>query len=303
MVFSFAQPLNLVVPTPITWVNVPWLISHYTLEFYNTWSYKIENGAYIGIVLLVWFFAWSIRQWQQPAAKVLCLTFLSATILSFGIVLAVCWTLLPIPLPGLILHFTPGLKYLLAVRFMLYSWLCLAIVMALVVAKLTRYHRWKWMWLVLGLVMILPTFNWVNRPWQNRVDTPAWLTTQTYKHWIKPNETVLFLMPLPANSHDMLWQVDSHMYYRMATGYVGSYPQNYPYLAFAKSSVTRHFNQQAQAQFAQLVKDRFVSLIMTNSATKLAYTGLFKPLADLGQQQQGVWLYFLGNHRTPLAPI
>ena len=210
------QPLNFIVPTPITGVNLPALSHQYWHWFYVFYAYQIENGSYIGLPLFVLFLWHTIRHWKQTGKLYLPL-FLLCAILSLGWTFTWGRTLYThILLPGSLLYFVPLLSKVLLIRLSVFLWLLLAIVTAIWLASPSKYKILKWLWVGLSMVCIAPSFSFAHRPWYQK---------GAYQTQI-PATGIITAFAYPDLALPMLWQLNSHFRFKLTMAYTGTYPKD-----------------------------------------------------------------------------
>ncbi len=221
--------LNLVVPTStIELGRAGWLraISNCFL------GYIYEAGGYIGIPLMLVAAAFARGNWEKGWARSLVIVLVAAVILSLGPFLIVAGRPI-LPLPGLLLGLLPLVGKALPVRFMLYAFLMLTIVIALWLADDTVPAWIRTAAATIIVLSMLPNFS--ARFWTSAIDVPSFFTDSLYAKYLSPNTTIVIL-PYSINGNSMLWQLESRWYFKMAGGYAGNPP-----LAFRQWPIVRAF--------------------------------------------------------------
>jgi hypothetical protein len=205
-----ADLLNLIVPTHLSALSIG-RANTIAAQFKAN---PAENGAYLGLPLLVilgWF-CWRSR--RRPAGRFL------AVLLGIGIV-AELGTALTVrgatyfPLPFRLLAELPAFNHVLPVRFAVYVSLAAAVMAALWGATRPPRESIRVALLGLAVVAILPHL-W-HDDWRVHPTRPAFLTAEHYRTCLRPNENVLAL-PHPSWGNSMLWQAEAGFRYRMANG-------------------------------------------------------------------------------------
>jgi hypothetical protein len=230
-VFS-ADPLNYVLPTPVTWLGHQ-LVGSVAAKFNAPGGSPVfaESGAYVGLPLLAIVVLYLIENRRRAGAKVLLGTLIVTGVASLGGYLHIAN---PPPyqptirLPWFSITHIPGFDHLLPVRFTMYVSLIVALIVALWLAQPVA-KRWpRWLLAGVGVALLLPnvTLYWHN---QYRLGDPQFFTSSLYKRYLRPNETVLAL-PYGQSGFSMLWQARTDMYFRMAGGYISPEipPDYYP---------------------------------------------------------------------------
>ena len=219
-VFS-ADPLNYVIPTPVTGI-AHGLFGSLAAKF-NRQNYS-ESGAYVGLPLLVitvWFL---VANWHYEYTKVLLGMLIVIVVASFGPYLHIANPPQPdltyrpaIPLPWLPASRIPGLDRLSPVRMSVFVFLVVAVIVTLWLAQPRRRSWPRWMLAATGVALLLP--NPATPFWRGRPVNPKFFTTGAYRHYLAPGESVL-IFPFGHQGNSMLWQAETQMYFVMPGGYI-----------------------------------------------------------------------------------
>ena len=90
----------------------------------------------------------------------------------------------------------------------------------------------RWLIVILAGVTILPAFS--SDVWAQNVPEPPFLASGAYRHALSPGETVWVV-----DSHadrQLVWQAETHFYFRLAGGFFGGTPQGRAERALAGTS-------------------------------------------------------------------
>ncbi len=192
-----------------------------------------ENGAYIGIPPLIVIEIYRRATWRTSMGKYL-ITMLAITIVaSFGPALHVAGRA-GIPMPWAIVGRLPLISIALPVRFMMYAFLILGVMVAMWFATSAARRLTKCVVASVILVSIAPNLH--PSFWVSRLDIPAFFTDRIYATELEPREIILPL-PWAQNGNSMYWQMQSDMYFRMAGGWTGISP-----FEFHRMPVADYFN-------------------------------------------------------------
>jgi hypothetical protein len=228
-IFS-TDPLNYVIPTPLTWVGGSWAeplaVKFNTTNGGLTGVYA-ESGAYIGLPLLAlagWFL---LRTWKRPSSRVALVLVALVFVASLGAHLHIAEppsqvdsdyhpTIL---LPWAAFAYLPVFDHLLTARFPMFIFLIVGVLVAQALAMPARRHAWvRWVVAGVGVVALVPTFS--GSYWSGKATATPFFEDGTYKRFIERDEIVL---PFPLQSGDaMEWQANSGWYFRMAAGYISA---------------------------------------------------------------------------------
>jgi hypothetical protein len=185
-----------------------------------------ENGAYLGIPLLIVLVAMGVRLRRRPVARFAAAMVLVALVLSFGARLRIDGHTTGVRLPFVVFTHLPLLDNLLAVRFSLYVFLFAALLLALGLEdlhhRLAARTRRRWagtsaaaLTAAFALFPLLP--RW---PYQmTSLPMPAFFTTAAARS--VPAGSVMLPYPFPSlQDVAMVWQAEDGFRYRLPGGYV-----------------------------------------------------------------------------------
>jgi len=205
------DPLNLIVPTPITWLGGTALSDLNHFEGGNA----AEAGGYLGIPLLLLFLGAALTTWRRRSTRLLVVMFAVAGILALGPRLSHGQDTL-ISLPWHSVETAPVFKAVLPTRFALFLGLVVAVGVAL---ELTRTRRRPWLaWVaaIAGVVAALPnptTTYWHSRP----AKVP--LVVASAGRYLPSTGSVL-MVPVGQFGSSMYWQAESNFAFHLANGRV-----------------------------------------------------------------------------------
>lgn len=174
----------------------------------------VEGGTYLGLPLLLIVAAFTAQRWRTRAGQIVLAVLAVAVLWSLGTHLYIdghptIW------LPWNLVAHDSGLNEILPSRIGLYVALASAIIAALWVARpgSRMAHARRWGLGLLSVAFLVPNTAHFN----GRLDVPPFFTTAAYRHYLHPDEVVL---PIPYGTAGpaMLWQAETKMYFRMASG-------------------------------------------------------------------------------------
>lgn len=205
----------------------------------------VENGAYIGLPLLLVLGLAVVVLWRRPLVRLLAVIGVVAFVLSLGSSLVVksapSATPSGLPLPERLLAKFPLMANVIPVRFALYYVLCAALLLALLLDHLhtggrrPRGHRRRHPNLVpaavaaFALVPLVP-----NVPYSGvgAVGIPTFFTSAAIRAIPPGSPTLVYPYPTYSAPNPVVWQADTFMPVRMPGG-IGLVPDVTGHLAFS----------------------------------------------------------------------
>ncbi len=212
-----ADLLNFVIPTPANLLGDNRFGRAISNRFTGT---LYDQCACLGLPLILIAVAWIRRHWEEPLAKTLALSLLGVCVLAAGPLLNVAGATV-LPMPWLIVQRLPLITGAMPVRLMVFAFLLAAVIAALWLADPAVSPRAKWLGVAATFVMMLP--NPRASYWVAPTGTPAFFLNGASRRMLSQSDIVL---PLPFGDDGMcmLWQAESGMNYRMASGLTGLVP-------------------------------------------------------------------------------
>jgi hypothetical protein len=183
-----------------------------------------ENGAYLGIPLVVLLVAAGAVGRRSKVVAVGIILTLTAYVLSMGSPLLAHNTNTGLHLLGGVLRHLPIIDGAVLARFSVFAFLFAALVLGVAVEWLRRWPRWPNHWvglpaavLVSGLVLapLIPALPYQVVP----VDTPSFFTTTAVESVPEGSVAVLYPPTTPADADSMLWQASAGMRFKMPGAY------------------------------------------------------------------------------------
>jgi hypothetical protein len=217
----------------VPWPSIWWGTAHFATAITRRFTGTImENGDYLGVVLIVFVEIFRRRFWPTPAGKFLTILFLAIIIAALGPSLHIAGVQ-GFPMPWRIFQRLPLIENILPVRFMMYAFLVVAVMIAMCFAASAARPVWKVAAAAIMVASIAP--NPHASFWVSSLDIPAFFTDRTYATELEPREIILPL-PWAQKGNCMYWQEKSNMYFRMASGWTGVAP-----FEFARMPVANFF--------------------------------------------------------------
>jgi hypothetical protein len=284
-----ADLLNVVVPTEATFASSD-RTRALSQEFLGSVA---ENGAYLGVPLLVvlgWF-AWQRR--RRPASRLLVVLLALGVVAELGLALHVSGERV-MPLPWALTEELPGLNNVLPVRFSMYVALAAAVAAALWAAS-PRPSPWVHAALVAAAVVSLVPA--VSRDlWHATPTRPAFFADDLHRACFRPDENVFLVNPAGVDA--TLWQAEAGYRFRLANGSTNPFPKGIPDPEVADAVNRNTVPSGGGAAVVRHARGLEATVILLDSE----HVGLWGPvLEDAGLrsvEKGGVWLY----HLRPALP-
>jgi len=178
-----------------------------------------ENGAYLGVPLLLlcgWYY---LENRTLPAGKLLAISLAAVLLAALGPRLHVAGRE-SVTLPWALAVRLPFIKHELPGRFMLFAFLIIAVMASIWLSAQTRFAPVRMALLLLSVLLLWPSVQ------SSPVRLPPFFTTGAYRRFLRRNQNVL-VVPFGWNGESMLWQAQSLMYFRITGGYLGATPMEF----------------------------------------------------------------------------
>jgi hypothetical protein len=255
-IFFSVDAWNFILPTPMTLLH-GWqeaIVNRFSANF-------LENDGYVGVPLLV-IVVWFIKDhWEASYGYVLIFSLILLVIAALGPGLLVAGQVVG-PMPWIVMVFLPLIKFAVPLRFMMYVFLVIAIMVAYWFAKEEpRARPFKIALLLLAVVSLLPNFL-ATYYWKSDLDLPNFFKSGTYKQYIAPGDIVLVL-PYADQTNCLIWQAQADMYFRMAGGYVNELmPPEYTQYKIAVGFMSMEPIPDQEKELKTFLKDKGVAEII-----------------------------------------
>jgi hypothetical protein len=205
------NPLNLVVPTPLTWVLGRSLSGLRHFDGGNL----VEAGGYLGLPLVALFGAAAAATWRQAATRFLLVMAAVAGVLALGPRLSY-GSHTVVPLPWRLVEDAPVFKAVLPTRFSLFIALIVGVGVALELARARRRPWLAWGVALAGVVAVLPDPTapfWHSRP-------PGVPVVVAAARRYLPAAGSVLMVPVGQFGSSMYWQAASDFPFPLANGRV-----------------------------------------------------------------------------------
>jgi hypothetical protein len=183
----------------------------------------IGDGGYLGIPLILIMLWFGATQWRRRATWLLWGLALAFALASMGPVLHIAGRE-TVDLPWTLVESLPLINHAVPDRFAMYLWLVIAVMVAVWLAARPRSPA-RWGLVLVAALAIFPDLSAL--PYHVEARLPSFFSQGLYRRHLEPGEVVLVL-PLGRqrrglSAHDMYWQAETDMYFRLATGYTAGF--------------------------------------------------------------------------------
>ncbi len=249
----------------------------------------MENGDYLGVALIVFVEIFRRRFWPNAAGKFLTILFLAMIVAAIGPTLHIAGVPGP-PMPWAIFQHLPLIEHILPVRFMMYAFLIMAVMIAMWLATPAAGRLTKLAAAAIIVASIAP--NPHASFWVSKLDIPAFFGDRAYATELEPGEIIL---PLPwgQKGNSMYWQLQSDMYFRMAGGWTGFSP-----FEFRRMPVANYFYgsidlPEADDQLKAYIARFGVQAVVADpkEANFESFKQTLDALGIAALNKRGVWIY------------
>ena len=180
-----------------------------------------EQGAYLGIPVIVMLIIYFARAWRTIVGRILLGLIVVAGVWSLGAKLHVKGPT-RLDMPAVVLAHLPVFDQLAPARIALYVALAASVAVALWLSD-ARTRPWQWGLAALSVVSLIPATN-ATYPgtraalFHSKVSEPRFFSTGMYRSFLRRDEVVL-PVPWASQGTSMLWQAQADFYFRMASGH------------------------------------------------------------------------------------
>ena len=203
--------LTFATPTPFTWIGGHTFQPVTDLMQGN----PSEMDAFIGLPMIAVLIRFIGTRWSRFSTRLITLLLAVTVVWIVGPTLWIAGKA-TISMPYALVAHLPVFNQVMQGRVAAYLALLCAVVLAMWLASSRRFVVARWLVGVLAVVCLLPNLASPGpaASWHN----PRFFTAGLYKRYLTRNEIVLPL-PWAGSGFSMLWQAETHMYFRMAGGY------------------------------------------------------------------------------------
>lgn len=276
--------LNPFFPTYATWLG------H---NAFNSLSLTFSGGGvtgqdgYLSIPLIIAFLFWALKsQRGRPLAHILLVASGVTLLVALGAHLHIAgYQTITLPLDWT--KELPIFNDIIPSRIALFTTLAVAIGIAAWLAMSTGQVWVRWLIVLMAAVALFP--NVTRSLYGVSPRNPRFFSTRMYRHYLKPDETVLAL-PYAYNGVSDLWQAETGFYFYMPEGYAGQVVPT----SFLDSLVAVRLLQNTPPPAPELgtfIRQHYVSDVIIDQSEAGPWPALMTQLGLRGHAVGGVLLY------------
>jgi len=278
-----ADLLNLLFPTAINALGDVGFVEKMTHRFAGN---SMEAGAYFGlpVAAITFWLVW--ERWREPMTRLLVTFLVIVCVLMFGPRLHVNGNEL-FGMPWKIALHLPLLRHALPLRFSLYAFLSLAVIVSMWLSA-PRPAGLKLAAIALLALFLCP--NLQSGFWNRDNDTPEFFTRGDYRRYLNPGESVVIL-PYGISGSSMLWQAAAGFYFRMAGGWTSITPREFEGWPIVGAMLTRTYIPHVTQQLRAFMAAHNVRTILVTDREFPLWEPMLSPLDSSPIRIGGVAIY------------
>jgi hypothetical protein len=197
---------------------------------------------------------------------------------------------LPIGLPWLPFVHLPVIDNALPVRFSMYAFLILAVIVSLWLSDAGTKPAIRFTCAAMIIVFNLPNLS--SSFWSARVNTPVFFSAALYKDYLQRDENVVIL-PYAGKGNSMFWQAEADMYFNMAEGSGAGWPESFLHWPIAPAFADRSYVPDASGQLRAFLAAHDVRAVIVTDQELATWQKLLSTLDAVPAKVGGISLYSL----------
>jgi hypothetical protein len=248
-------------------------------------SYLNGGPSYLGPLLLALLvgIAWERR--RERVALLLVGVIATCLVASLGPRLTVGGDAL-VPLPWELFVHLPLFRYAIPMRFAMFTFLALAVLLATWLAARPSPARWA---IALAAVAFLAP-NVRADFWNADAQDPAFFETDLYRAELDERDRVL---ALPVWGKNARWAARTNIGFRLVGGYVGSMPDSYQRFPAWATLTSGHVDPSDVPQVRRLMRAKGATVVVVERVDAPAWQPLLDSLRTSPRERGGVLVYHL----------
>lgn len=203
---------SLILPRPTRTFGIGWL-RHASLRLP-----ELTLAGYVGIPLLLLVLGLALWSWERRLTRFLVIMFVFSVLVALGPDLT-AGTLGAIPAPWALLWKVPLARSDFPVRFMVFGYLALAVMVATWLATPLKLTALRWLLAaaaVAAVIVNIPHIAAAHPDARSRL--PSFITSGEYRHYLTRGETILVISD--RGNAGLLFQADTGFYFKIVGGFV-----------------------------------------------------------------------------------
>jgi hypothetical protein len=254
-----------------------------------------DNGSCLSLPLVALSVHYAYRHWREPTGKLLTCCLILVAILTLGPTLHVAGHMFPVLLPWSLLAKLPVLNQALPVRLSMYTFLLLALIVSLWLSTTQAKTALKITFATAVIVFNAPNLS--SAFWIRPTNTPAFFAEKLYRQYLQKGETVVIL-PYADQGNGALWQAQTHMYFDMAEGEGGPWPDYFLKWPIVESFRIQSYVPDASGQLKVFLAAHDVTAVIVADGDLGQWQPLLSTLGVAPTRVGGVSLYRLKSNRA-----
>jgi hypothetical protein len=284
---------SLIVPRPTRTFWVGWL------RHASTRLPALTLAGYVGIPMLLLVAGLAIWSWNRPLTRFLVIMFVFSVLVALGPDIAV-GTLHAVPAPWAELWKLPLVRSAFPVRFVVFGFLALAVMVAVWLASPLRLSGLRWVLAaaaVAAVVVNIPRITAAHLSPKSAL--PAFITSGEYRRYLTRGETLLVISD--RGNAGMLFEAVTGFYFKIAGGFVNQAmtpgSDLPPWVEMLRYPMVSGY------QFASVLRHAGIGgVLFENNFPEPQLLGAFEGLGLRGRDIGGVTLFQLHQlHRVSLT--
>jgi hypothetical protein len=182
-------------------------------------GYLVGTPGYVGVPMVLIVLAFALERWRDRIAQLTLLCLLASAIASLGPRLLIAGES-TVTLPWAFFIHLPLLRFAVPQRFAAFTFLAVALVLAMWLSSRRSVLRWGLA--LLAVASVLPNLGRVAQ--HSSARDPAFFRDGDYKSQLSRDDRVLAIAAVADGER---WQARAGFRFKLAGGYVGAFPRSY----------------------------------------------------------------------------
>jgi hypothetical protein len=203
---------SLIVPRPSRTLGIGWL--HHASARLPDYSL----AGYVGVPLLLLVLGLALWSWDRKITRFLVIMFVLSILVALGPDVSV-GGLHTIPLPWALLWKLPFARSAFPVRFVVFGYLALAVMVSVWLSAPLRLTALRWVLAAVAVAAVIVNIPRIVAPHPDpRSELPSFITSGEYKRYLTRGETVLVISD--RGNAGMLFSAETGFYFKVVGGFV-----------------------------------------------------------------------------------